>query len=155
MQLNERVSGWRWIPDAAFRRIVARGTELTTWAPLTGDPASFSRISMRRKDARWCVLAGELPSPDSVVIVIPEDGSRVEVETLGGRVWACEWSRPPAGPTASPLNASVCVDGGAKVAVTFFEPRRLHYASGESEGPPRRPGQVLTGWYRPVKPGRD
>lgn len=154
VQLSERAGGWRWIPDAAFQRIVASGRELTSWAPLTGDPASFARISMRRRSARWCALAGELPSPSSEVVVTTENDSRIQVDTLGGRVWACEWSRPPAGPTAPPVSASVSVDGGAEVAVMFFEPRRIHLASTPPEGQLNGPGQVLTGWYRYVEPGQ-
>jgi hypothetical protein len=79
VQLNERSGGWRWIPDAAFQCILASGRELTKWAPLTGDPASFARISIRKRDARWCALAGELPSPEAVVVVTTENGTRLRL----------------------------------------------------------------------------
>lgn len=144
VQLNEHVRGWRWVPDAALQRIRASGRELTAWAPLTGDPASFARISIPRMPARWCVLVGELPSPESRVVVTTEDGNQVPVDTIEGRLWACEWSGPP-------LSATVSVDGDAEVSVSFFR-RRIHYAAGQPEDPHASPGRVLTGWYRYKKP---
>ena len=152
MQLNEHTGGWRWVPDAALQRILASGGELIKWAPLTADPASFAPISSRQRDALWCALAGELPSPEAAVVVTTENGKRVEVDTIGGRIWACEWSAPPMGPTAPPLSASVIVNGGAPVSVSFFDRRRAHYASTPPEEQLTKPGQVLTGWYRYVKP---
>jgi hypothetical protein len=64
---------------------------------------------------------------------------------MEGRLWACEWPGPP-------LNATVSVDGGTAVAVSFFQrrPRILHYAAQQPEERSAKPGQVLRGWYRPA-----
>lgn len=151
IQLNERSQGWRWLPDAVYQRLLSGGSELTKWAPLTGSPASYAPISIRRSEARWCALAGELPVPDSPVVVADEDGNHHEVLTLGGKVWACEWSAPPMGPLAPPFSATVTVGQESPVSVLFFKPRRIHLTS-EKEERTMRPGQVVTGWYRYVTP---
>ena len=143
VQLNGRVRGWRWIPGAYLERTRARGMEPTGWSPWTGSPDSFARLSIPRQPARWCVLVGELPSPESKVVVTTEDGDQIRVDTMERRLWLCEWPGPP-------LSATVSVDGGAAVAVSFFarRPRRMHYSAEQPEERPARSGQVLWGWYR-------
>lgn len=143
VQLNERVRGWRWLPGAALERIRDRGMEPTGWSPWTGSRDSFARLSIRRPPVDWCVLVGELPSPESEVIVTTEGGDQIPADTIEGRLWACEWPGPP-------LSATVSVDGGAAVTVNFFHrlPRIRHYEPEESKERPANPGQVLRGWYQ-------
>jgi hypothetical protein len=143
VQLNEHVQGWRWLPGAYVERLRARGMQPTGWSPWTGSPDSFTRLSIPRQPARWCVLVGELPSPESMVVVTTEDGDQIPADTMEGRLWACEWPGPP-------LSATVSVDGGTAVAVSFFQrrPRTLQYAAEQPDERPARPGQVVWGWYR-------
>lgn len=151
MQLNERVQGWRWLQGAYLERLRARGMEPTGWSPWTGSPDSFTRLSISRQPARWCVLVGELPSPESKVVVTTEDEDQIPADTVEGRLWACEWPGPP-------LHATVRVDGGAAVAVSFFQrlPRiHSHYAAEQPQEHRAKPGQVLWGWYRSASENPD
>lgn len=143
LQLNERVQGWRWLPGAYVERLRARGMQPTGWSPWTGSPDSFTRLSIPRQPARWCVLVGELPSPESKVVVTTEDGEQIPADTMEGRLWACEWP-------GLPLSATVRVVGGTAVAVSFFQRRpRIHrYSAEQPEERPAKPGQVVWGWYR-------
>jgi hypothetical protein len=143
VQLNKRVRGWRWLAGAHLERIRAHGMEPTGWSPWTGSPDSFARLSILRQPAKWCVLVGELPSPGSTVVVKTEDGDQIPAEIIEGQLWACEWPVPP-------LNATVSVNDGAAVAVSFFQrrPRRIHHSAEQSEERPASPGRVGYGWYR-------
>lgn len=80
-----------------------------------------------------------------------EDGNQIPADTMEGRLWACEWPGPP-------LNATISVDWGAAVAVSFFQrrPRIHHYSAEQPQERPPKPGQVLRGWYRYAseKPGQ-
>jgi hypothetical protein len=89
------------------------------------------------------VLVGELPSPRSQVVVTTGNGDRIPADTMEGRLWTCEWPAPP-------LSATITVDGGTAVAVSFFQrrPRVAHYAAGQLEERPAIPGKVVRGWYR-------
>jgi hypothetical protein len=143
LQLNTRVQGWRWVPGAALERIRARGMEPVGWSPWTGSPESFTRLSIPRHPVKWCVLAGELPSPGSKVIVTTDDGGDIPAESIEGQLWACEWPGPPFG-------ATVSVNDGPAVAVSFFSrvPRRMHYGTEQPEHRVASPGRVLWGYYR-------
>jgi hypothetical protein len=56
-------------------------------------------------------------------------------------VWACEWPAPL-------LSATASVDDGVAVTVSFFKrlPRKMHYATEQSEGSTASPGRVM--WCR-------
>ena len=89
------------------------------------------------------MLVGELPSPESTVVVITENGDQIPADTMEGLLWACEWPGPP-------LHATISVDGGTAVAASFFQrlPRIRHHTAGQPQERPAKPGQVLWGWYR-------
>jgi hypothetical protein len=150
VQLNSRVRGWRWLPGASLERIRARRMEPIGWSPWTGSPESFARLSILRHPAKWCVLVGELPSPESKVIVTTDHGDHIPADTIEGQLWACEWPGPP-------LSATVSVNGGAAVAVSFFRrvPRKMHYGAEQPEERTASPGQILRGYYRPASEVRE
>jgi hypothetical protein len=142
VQWNRHIRGWRWLPDAALERIRARGMEPVGWSPWTGSPGSFAHLSIARNLARWCVLVGELPSPGSGVVVKTDHGDQLPADSIEGQLWVCEWAGPP-------LSATVSIDGGAAIAVSFFHrlPRKLHFGTEQPGERAARPGMVLRGLY--------
>ena len=113
------------------------------WSRWTGSSESFARLSILRPSAKWCVLVGELPSPESKVIVTTDHGDHIPADSIEGQLWACEWPGPP-------LSATVSVNGGAAVAVSFFHrvPRKMHYGTEQPEERTPSPGRVLWDHYR-------
>lgn len=146
VQLNEHVRGWRWLPGASVESMRARGMYATGWWPWTGSPDSFAKLSFSQRPERWCVLVGELPSPESRVVVTTENGDQIPADPMEGRLWTCEWPAPP-------LHATISVDGGTAVAVGFFQrvPRSTQYnTTDQPQGLSTTPGKVLQGWYQQV-----
>ena len=87
-----------------------------TWRPWTGDPTSVLQMGLTRKREgareRWWILAGELPSPDSVVSPMVSDGQLPKALVVQGRLWAREW-------TGQPSTAEVTVDGKMAFVTDF------------------------------------
>jgi hypothetical protein len=153
VQWNEEVGGWRFLTrqDADNHRM---GTVVTpvTWRYWTGDSASIIKRSVTWKNENlrrhWWAIAGELPTPDSSVAVVADQGTPSPVSIfIDGRLWACEcewFTRPTAATVTISDKAAVTLGFGRKVA------RRQHYgqpAEPQADQPKEDGYRRGGGWY--------
>ena len=138
LQWHRGVNGWRCLTETDADRDRPGLANPVEWRLWTGNPASVIKMSIVRGRQRWWVLAGELPWPDSMVVVQAQNGPRPAVSLTEGRVWSCEWSGVPS-------TATINVDDSPEVTVDFR--RRLHYPSADSRrDSPEESGGYGRGW---------
>jgi hypothetical protein len=114
VQWHRGVGGWRVLTGTDAARHEAGTVGPVSWRQWSGDLSSVITMALpRRRDGvreRWWILAGELPSPDAVVVPVTGDLPEPAVRLVEGRLWACEWSGDPSA-------ATVTVGGRLAVAV--------------------------------------
>lgn len=133
IQWHDGIGGWRWFTDAEVERDHLDQNGRVGWQIWTGDTAAVARIriawSRQGQIDRWFMLAGEIPSQESEVVVIVADRQRPPVAILEGRLWACEWS-------GVPTVAEVRIDDAQAVTVDFRSGEPRNALSGITPGRP-------------------